>query len=121
MSSTKQNFYKRGDVVLAYFPNSDQNNSKARPVLVVEADDLQTGIAQVVVVTITGQMRHAGHPSRVTVLKDSPEGSDAGVFYDSVVMTDSIATIEEDAIDRVIGSLPMLPVEAALRHTFGLS
>lgn len=88
--------------------------------MIVEADNLQTGIAQVIVVTITGQMRRAGHPSRVTVRKDSPEGRAAGLFADSVVMTDSIATIEEEAIDYAIGSLSMLAVEAALRPTFGL-
>ena len=43
-----------------------------------------------------------------------------GLLADSVVMTDNLATVSESAIDRVIGSLPMSAVDAALRHTLGL-
>jgi len=46
--------------------------------------------------------------------------SDRDLLTDSVVMTDNLATVMETAIDRVIGTLPMQKVEAALRHTFGL-
>jgi hypothetical protein len=35
-------------------------------------------------------------------------------------MTDNLATIIEAAIERVIGSLPMQPIDVALRHTLGL-
>ena len=121
MKQTKQNFYRRGDIVLAVFPNSDGITSKPRPVLIIQADDIETGIEQVVVATISSRMIRAGHPSRITILKNSPEGRAAGLLYDSVLMTDSMATIEEAAIDYVIGSPPMPPVEAALRHTFGLA
>jgi mRNA interferase MazF len=36
---------KRGDVVRVYFPNSDLVSSKRRPALVVQADNLATGLA----------------------------------------------------------------------------
>ena len=121
MRSTRPNSYQKGDVVLAVFPNSDQQTSKPRPVVIVQADNLVTGIDQVVVAMISSRIFRAGHPSRVTILKNSPEGRAAGVFYDSVVMTDSIATIKDVAISHLIGSLPMPPIEAALRHTFGLA
>jgi hypothetical protein len=40
---------------------------------------------------------------------------------DSVVMTDNIATVQEKALDSVIGTLPdMTPIDVALRHTLGL-
>jgi hypothetical protein len=35
-------------------------------------------------------------------------------------MTDNLATILETAIDRVIGKLPMIEVDVALRHTLKL-
>ena len=35
-------------------------------------------------------------------------------------MTDNLATISDSKIDRVVGSLPMGKVEAALRHTLAL-
>ena len=65
-------------------------------------------------------MFRAEHPSRVTVLRGSPEGSQAGILTDSVVMTDNLATIAESEIDQRIGSLPMTKVGQALKHTLGL-
>ena len=65
-------------------------------------------------------MVRAGHPSRVTVLRATPEGRQSGLLADSVVMTDNLATIVETAVNRVIGSLPMVRVDVALRHTLKL-
>jgi mRNA interferase MazF len=69
---------------------------------------------------ITGKMFRANHPSRVTVLRSTPEGQQSGLLTDSVVMTDHLATIAEIGIDRIIGSLPMTKVDAALRYTLNL-
>lgn len=41
--------YKRGEVVLVLFPNSDLKTAKRRPALVVQADELQTGLQQTIV------------------------------------------------------------------------
>src|SRR5579883_2375480 len=60
--------YKRGDVILVLFPNSDLRTAKIRPALIVQADQLQTGLSQIIVAMISSQMARAGHPSRVTVL-----------------------------------------------------
>lgn len=106
--------FRRGDVVLVLFPNSDLQTAKPRPALVVQADHLDTGLPQVIVAMATS------HPSRVTVLRSSPEGVGSGLLTDSVVMTDNLATIVESAVYRVIGGLPMAAVEGALRHTLGL-
>src|SRR6266540_3485200 len=38
---------KRTDVVLVLFPNSDLGTAKLRPTLVVQADNLNTGLPQV--------------------------------------------------------------------------
>ena len=112
--------YKRGDVILVLYPDSNLRTAKPRPALVVQADNLQTGLPQVIVAMITGKMFRANHPSRITVLLSTPEGQQSGLLSDSVVMTDNLATVIESAIDRVIGSLPMAKVDAALRHTLNL-
>lgn len=112
--------YKRGDVVLVLFPHSDLRMAKPRPALVVQANDLRTGLPQVIVAMITSQLFRANHPSRVAISVATPEGRQSGLLTDSVVMTDNLATIAESAIDRAIGSLPMGAVDAALRHTLGL-
>ena len=112
--------YKRGDVILVLFPHSDLRTAKLRPALIVQADNLQTEIHQFIVAMITSRLFRANHPSRVTVLRSSPEDQQSGLLTDSVVMTDNLATIAETEIDRVIGTLPMVNVDQALRHTLGL-
>ncbi|HEX6292671.1 MAG TPA: type II toxin-antitoxin system PemK/MazF family toxin [Herpetosiphonaceae bacterium] len=112
--------YKRGDVVLVLFPNSNLQTAKRRPALVIQADNLQTGLSQVIVAMITGRTFRANHPSRVLIQQGTPEGQQSGLLSDSVVMTDNLTTIIETAIDRVIGTLPMAQVDAALRRTLAL-
>jgi mRNA interferase MazF len=112
--------FKRGDVVLVLFPHSNLRQAKTRPALVVQANDLQTGLSQVIVAMITSKMFRAKHPSRIAVTLATPEGQRSGLLADSVVMTDNLATITEAAIERMIGRLPMQPIDAALRHTLGL-
>lgn len=112
--------YKRGDVVLALFPHSSLRTAKTRPALVVQADNLLTGLPQVIVAMITSRLFRAGHPSRVRILLSTPVGRQSGLLTDSVVMTDNLATVAESEIYRVVGSLPMSAVDAALRHSLGL-
>jgi mRNA interferase MazF len=111
---------KRGDVVLVVFPNSDLRSAKTRPALIVQADNLNTGIPQIIVAMITSQMSRAGHISRISVLMDSSVGKESGLLSDSVVMTDNLATVTLSAIYRKIGLLPALDIDIALKHTLGL-
>ncbi len=69
---------------------------------------------------LTSRMFRANHPSRVSIIISSPEGQQSGLLSDSVVMTDNLATVLISEIDRVIGHLPMLKIDTALRHTLGL-
>lgn len=111
----------RGDVVLVLFPDSNLRTAKRRPGVVVQADNLQTGLAQSVVAMITSNPARAGHPSRVTVSLSSNEGRKSGLRTDSVIMTDNLATILHNEIDRVIGSWTEMPrLDAALRYSLGL-
>lgn len=112
--------YRRGDVELVLFPNSNLRIARLRPVLIVQADNLGTELAQVVVAMMTSRMFRAKHPSRVTVLRDTDEGRSSGVLTDSVVMTDNLATVSNREIHQQIGVLPMGKVDQALKHTLGL-
>ena len=111
---------KRGDVVLVLYPNSNLQTAKTRPALIVQADNLHTSLPQVVVAMITSRLFRANHPSRVVINVSTPAEQQSGLLADSVIMTDNIATIAEVAIDRVIGTLQMAKVDAALRHTLNL-
>lgn len=111
---------KRGDVALVLFPHSSLTTASLRPALIVQANGLQTGIAQVIVAMITSRMFRAGHPSRVTIVRNSATGKQSGLLSDSVIMTDNLATVLESAVVRVVGTIPMASVDAALRNTLGL-
>ena len=87
----------------------------------MQSNNLQTGLPQIIVAMITSQMFRAGHPSRVTILRNSPEGKQSGLLVDSVIMTDNLATIATSAIYRLIGSIPTENVDAALKHTLNLN
>lgn len=113
---------KRGDVVRVYFPNSDLVSSKRRPALIVQADNLETGLAQVLLAMITSNLNRANHSSRVFIKLNTNEGKTSGLRTDSVIMTDNIVTVLEIEIDSVLGKLPnMKAVDDALRHSFGLN
>jgi mRNA interferase MazF len=40
---------KRGDIILVLFPHSDLQKAKPRHALVVQADDLNTGMEQLII------------------------------------------------------------------------
>lgn len=112
---------KRGDVIRVLFPNLNLVSSKRRPALVVQADNLNTGLSQFILALITSKMKRAGHKSRVAILLNSREGNASGLRLDSVIMTDNIVTVLETEIDSILGSLPdMQAVDDALKYTFGL-
>jgi mRNA interferase MazF len=71
---------RRGEVVLVLFPDSNLRTAKRRPVLVVQADDLTTGLAQTIVSMITSNLARAGHPSHVSVSLATPEGQRTGLL-----------------------------------------
>ena len=113
--------FSRGDVVLVLFPDSNLRTAKRRPALVVQADNLQTGLAQKIVAMISSNMARAGHTCRVTVHHSSLAGRQMGLHSDSVILADNLATVLDAEIDRVIGVCPILPaVDAALRTILGL-
>ena len=112
---------KRGDVVLILFPNSDLVTFKQRPALVVQSDNLNTGLPQTVIAMITSNLARRGHPSRAFITLDSPQAKGSGLLTDSVVMADNLATVLDKAIIRKLGRLADLKnVDAALLATLRL-
>ena len=69
---------RRGDVVLVLFPNSDLRTAKRRPALVLQRDNLGSGLEQTIVAMISSNLARRSHPSRVFVAATSPEGRAAG-------------------------------------------
>jgi mRNA interferase MazF len=111
----------RGDVILVWFPNSDLKTFKQRPALVAQANNLNTGIPQVVIAMITSNLARRGHGSRVFIPLNSTEAKSGGLRTDSIIMTDNLATILNKAVAARLGSIASLDaIDAALRHTLAL-
>ncbi len=110
----------RGDVVLVRFPNTDLQTYKLRPVLVIQADDLETVYDDRIVAMITSRMYRTG-PTCVPVQQESGLGQLMGLMTDSVVVLHRIATVQAEAIDQTIGSCAdMSRIDEALRLTLGI-
>lgn len=113
--------FNRGDVVLVLYPDSNLRTAKRRPALVVQADQLQTGLPQLILAMISSNLSRAAHRSRVSISRSSPAGEQMGLRTDSVIMTDNLATILESEIDCTIGGMPdMSSIDSALRQTLAL-
>lgn len=103
------------------FPDSNLRTAKRRPALVVQADELGTGLPQTIVAMISSNMARAGHPSRVVVQIGEEGAIKSGLLMDSVIMTDNLATIHTSEIDQVIGVFTRRKeLDAALRATLAL-
>ena len=74
------------------FPHSDLRTSSRRPALIIQADNIQTGLFQIIVAMITSRMFRANHASSVPVILSTPAWHKSGLATDSVVMTDNLAT-----------------------------
>ena len=113
--------YRRGDIVLVRWPDSDLAASKSRPARFVQADGLATGLSQVTAAGITSNLARGGPPFRVLIPRSSPAGRGAGLRPDSVVTADNPITFHLREIDRRIGvQADMSVVDAALRIALAL-
>lgn len=71
--------FRRGDIVLVLFPDSNLRTAKRRPAIVVQADQLDTGLSQTIVAMITSNLASGGLPSRITI-RIAGKGSEASGF-----------------------------------------
>ena len=68
-------------------------------------------------------VRRALEPTQLLIERSTPEGQQAGVLHDSVVLCHNLATVHEDRTDRVIGHLPdplMRRIDECLKTALGL-
>lgn len=112
--------YRRGDVLLVRFPNSDRVTYKKRPALVVQADAPFPGTDRRLVACVTSNLKRTGR-TRIHVAKSSAAGRQMGLLADSVIVVDDLATVFDYEVDKKIGSCPeMSNIETALRVLFDL-
>src|SRR4051794_35148659 len=95
----------RGDVVLAWYPFASGRGGKRRPCLIVQNDSDNQKLANTVIAQITSNLRRQGDPAHLLIEVATPEGRQSGLLHDSLVSCNNLATIEQNLIDKVIGSL----------------
>jgi mRNA interferase MazF len=115
--------FRRGDVVIALFPNADGSPPKPRPVLVVQSDSYNARITNLIVAAITTNLRHAADPASLLIDVTTPDGKVSGLRQDSVVSCINLATIADTLAAKKIGQLPaslMQKVNDALKAALAL-
>lgn len=116
-----KNDIRRGSVVLVPFPNSNLRSGKLRPALVIQSDELDSEIPQIVVAMISSNLRRAGRKCRILIEMETEVGKTSGLVFDSVIMTDNLATILLSEVSKVVGNFDRMgEVNKALRHTLAL-
>lgn len=103
---------KRGDVVIAAFPQAASAALKERPVLIVQADFYNQRIHNVLVAAITSNLARKHDPAHCFIAAQSPEGQRAGLHRDSLVSCLNLAVMLKSDLRRKIGELP----EQTMRH-----
>lgn len=92
--------YRRGDVVLVAMDFTDRSGSKLRPAVVVSGEDYNSRTPDVLIASITGNLRAIPHPGdhRIT------EWKAADLLKPSLAQT-KLATVEASIIRRKLGEL----------------
>lgn len=114
---------QRGDVVLAWYPLASGRGGKRRPCLIVQNDADNQKIANTVVAQVTSTLHRRGDKSHLFIDVATADGQQSGLLHDSLVSCNNLATIEQQLIDRVIGSLSatlMQQVDGCLKAALSL-
>jgi mRNA interferase MazF len=115
--------YRRGQVVLAYYPFATGAGGSRRPVLVVQNDGDNLRMGNTIIAQITSTLDRSNEPTHLLIEVASPESRASGLLHDSVVSCNNLATIRQDRIQRLIGHLPaplMRQVDDCLRVSLEL-
>lgn len=114
---------KRGDIVIAGFPQAGLTVPKERPALVVQSDTYNHRIRNVILAAITSNMARASDPAHFYIDVSTPEGKLSGLHQDSVVSCINLAVLAQGQIKRTIGKLSddaMKQIDACLKVALGL-
>ena len=110
---------RRGDVVLVPFDFTDRSGTKWRPAIIVSSDAYNRTTPDVVVASVTGNLRAIRHPGDRLI----SDWQAAGLLKPSLAQT-KLATVEASVIGRRLGSLSvhdLATFEAGLREALGLA
>lgn len=113
--------YNRGDIILVYYPYSDDPTKvKKRPGLVIQDNGISIHNNSYIIAQITTQLRD-GATTQVVIKKNSKNWNKTGLLDTCAVSTDVLHTFHFSQIIKKLGYLAdMLPVEQALKVSLGI-
>ena len=115
---------RRGDIILVPVPFTSGTGGKVRPALVVQSDHNNQRLNNTIVAAITKTAHRAGREATQLLIDlTTPEGRQSGLLHTSAVKCEHLATLDQQLILRVIGSLPsatMAEADACLKAALGL-
>ncbi|PZO38674.1 MAG: PemK family transcriptional regulator [Pseudanabaena frigida] len=97
---------QRGDVVLVDYPYTSGNETKVRPVLVIQNDLDNQRLKNTIVAQITSKTQRSLEPTQLLIEIATQEGQESGLRQDSVVNNVNLLTLNKEKILRKLGQLP---------------
>ena len=94
----------RGQIVVVDFAVAGMAK-KIRPVLIVQSDIYNRKMANTIVAMITTNLARVSEPTHYLIDITTAEGSRSGLLFTSVVNCNTLTTVIQDDILRVLGSL----------------
>ncbi len=114
---------KRGQIIVVDFAVAGMPK-KVRPVLVIQSDAYNSKMANTVVVMITTNLARAHEPTHLLIDAATPEGNQSGLLHTSVVNCNTLTTVRQDEVLRVLGSLPadiMQKIDLCLKEALAIT
>lgn len=94
----------RGQIIVVDFAVAGMPK-KVRRFLVVQADAYNRKMTNTVVAMITTNLARAAEPTHLLIDITTSEGQQSGLLHRSVVNCNTLTTVRQDEILRVLGSL----------------
>ena len=112
----------RGEIVVVDFAVAGMPK-KVRPVVVVQGDAYNRKMSNTVVAMITTNLARASEPTHLLIDIKTPDGKQSGLLHTSVINCNTLTTVRQDEVLRVLGSLPvqfMQQIDQCLKTALGI-
>lgn len=113
---------RRGDVVIVNFTPTNPR-AQIRPALVIQNDRDNARMANTIVAQLTTNIRRAGADTQLLIDLQHPDWNSSGLLRPSVVNCSNLATISQQDVTKVIGSISvptMQQVDHCLKTAIGI-
>jgi len=113
----------RGQIIVVDFAVAGMPK-KIRPVLVVQSDLYNRKMANTIVAMITTNLARAHEPTHLLIDPASAEGKQTGLLHTSVINCNTLTTVRQDELLRVMGTLPatfMVQINRCLKAALDVS